>query len=129
MTRELALGSGRVLNSRRVPMARMNLTEEVAAYFGVPRDIESWRFELFIALRNPAGYSAALATVDNAALYYALDLIDRAFAASRINIEHFVPADMEEALHDGLDDLRRRVGAEAAARGLSLTSYSSQVLN
>ena len=103
-----------------MPIPRMNLAPEEAAYFGAPRNIEEWRFELVLALRNPDGYSAALATVDNSALYGALERIAKASAAARVYIEHFVPADMEEAFHDGLDDLRVRVLVEAAARGLNL---------
>ena len=99
--------------------ARMNFSDELAARYEVPPDIEEWRFELVLALRNPDGYSAALATVDKSALYGALERVTKASAAARVYIEHFVPADMEEALHDGLDDLRRRVRAEAAARGLN----------
>lgn len=105
---------------------RMNLSDKLAARYEVPPDIEEWRFELVLALRNPDGYSVALATVDNSALYGALERIAKASATARVHIEHFVPADMEDAFHDGLDDLRNRVLAEAAARGVNLVPPPSR---
>lgn len=105
--------------------ARMNFSDKLAARYEVPPDIEEWRFELVLALRNPDWYSAALATVDNSALYGALTRIVRVGAAARVCIQHFVPGDMEDDFHDGLDDLRGRVLAEAAARSVNLVQWPS----
>jgi len=98
----------------------MNLTEEVAAYFGVPRDIEIWRFELGLAMRDPEGYSAALRTVCNADLYLSMNRIERATRGARTCIEYFVPKNLEQDFLDCLDELRERVALEAAARGVIL---------
>lgn len=110
--------------------ARMNLSESMAVRYGVPSDIEEWRFELVMALRNPPAYSAALRTVDNLQLYSSFARLEWVNAGAGMCIEHFVPDELADDFFAGLSDLRAIALAEAAARGLVFpTPDNSQALH
>lgn len=109
---------------------RMNLSERMAERYGVPADIEEWRFELVMALRNPPAYSAALRAVDNLGLYSSFARLDWVQYGAELCIEHFVPDELAEDFFAGLSDLRAIALAEAAARGLAFPlHHNSQALN
>lgn len=99
--------------------ARMSLSDSMAERYGVPPDIEEWRFELVMALRNPPAYSAALRAVDNLGLYCSFARLDWVQYGAELCIEHFVPDDLAEDFFAGLSDLRAIALAEAAVRGLA----------
>lgn len=103
-------------------VSRMHLTPDQAARFGVRHDVESWRFELVLGLRDPVEYSAALKNVDARALFASLHLMDKVLRLAKLNVEMFVPLEMEVSFIDGICDLRERLLVEAARRGINLIS-------
>lgn len=113
-----------------VAPVQMNLSDEEAAFYGVPPDIEEWRFELVMAMRNPPAYSAALRVVDNLALYCSFARLEWIWCGAEMCIEHFVPEALAPDFFAGLDDLRASVLAEVAARGLAFPHpHNSKALN
>ena len=109
---------------------RMNLSDSMAERYGVAPDIEEWRFELVMALRNPPAYSAALRTVDNLGLYSSFARLDWVQHGAELCIGHFVPDELADDFFAGLSDLRAIALAEAAARGLAFPQpYNPPALN
>lgn len=110
--------------------ARMNLSASIAERYGVAPDIEEWRFELVMALRNPPAYSDALRVVDNLGLYCSFARLEWIRCGAELCIEHFVPEALADDFFAGLEGLRTTALAEAAARGLAFPKpHHSWALN
>ncbi len=104
---------------------RLNLTPEMSARLGIPNGTEFWRYNLVRGALDPEGYSAAMLSMDNTAIHYLLTMFNNIEAIVRRNPGLIVPAEHEDDLHAILDDLRRRVLAEASRRGVTLVPWST----
>jgi hypothetical protein len=107
---------------------RLNLAPEVAERMGIPANIEKWRFEIGAGAANPEAYQEALRHSDKANLHSSLSMLNEVAVMARLYPGAIVPLDLDEALHDILDDLRARIHSEAAGRGVMLiTETCAQV--
>ncbi|WP_162783726.1 hypothetical protein [Devosia naphthalenivorans] len=108
---------------------RLNLSPASAERLGVPASLESWRYEIAQGALNPERYSEILKQVNNTNLHASLSMMDRAQVVARRHPGVIVPSDLDADFHDILDDLRARIRAEAASRGVVLIpSTNAQVL-
>ena len=92
-------------------------------------DISAIRFGLGLAIGNMGLYADVLSEAQTVDLVDELDRIDRAVAASLLDIELFVPINLETEFYESVSRVRSLVLMEGARRGLNLTPTATGASN